>query len=358
MSPRLHIAITADPYLPVPPRLYGGIERVLDFLVRGLAARGHQVTLFAHPDSDVPATLIPYGTPPHFTKRARAKELWQVGARLWSQRNQFDLVHSFGRLAALTPVLCDRRFPKIQSYQRNGLPWRSIRMASRLAGNSIRFTACSSNVYRTMPESNGSFGEWHTVFNGVDLSKYTFRGEVDADAPLTFLGRLEPIKGAHNAIAIAKAARRRLLIAGNQVPECQDYFDSQIAPHIDGDRVQYFGPVDDEGKNALLFNSAALLMPIEWEEPFGIVMAEAMACGTPVIGFAQGSVNEVVRDGVNGYVCRGISDAVSAVTRLGAIDRSAVREDCQQRFSSTVVVDQYERLYTSLCAQTNSGGVN
>jgi len=358
MSPRLHIAITADPYLPVPPRLYGGIERVLDFLVRGLAARGHQVTLFAHPESDVPATLVPYGSPPHFTKVARAKELWQVGAKLWTMRHRFDLVHSFGRLAALTPVLGVRALPKIQSYQREGLPWKSIRTAHRLAGNSVCFTACSSSVYRAVPASDGSFGKWHTVFNGVDLAKYTFCQDADGDSPLTFLGRLEPIKGAHNAIAIAKAAGRRLFIAGNRVPEYQGYFDSQIAPHVDGDRVQYFGPVDDEGKNALLFNSAALLMPIEWEEPFGIVMAEAMACGTPVIGFARGSVNEVVRDGVNGYICRGIPDAVCAVTRLGGIDRSAVRQDCQQRFSSTVVVDEYERLYTSLCAQTRSGGAN
>jgi glycosyltransferase involved in cell wall biosynthesis len=354
MTAPLHIAITADPYLPVPPRLYGGIERVLDFLVRGLTARGHRVTLFAHPESEVPATLVPYGSPPHFSKLARARELWQVGAKLWSKRNTFDVIHSFGRLAALMPVLSNRTLPKIQSYQRDGLPWKSIRTASRMARNSICFTACSSNVYRAMPATDGSFGTWHTVFNGVDLAKYTFLREVDCDAPLAFLGRLEPIKGAHNAIAIAKLAGRKLIIAGNQVPECQDYFASQIAPHIDGDRVQYLGPVDDEAKNALLSNCAALLMPIEWEEPFGIVMAEAMACGTPVIGFARGSVNEVLRHGVNGYVCRGTEDAAAFVGKLGAIDRSVVREDCEQRFSSTVVVDEYERLYSSLCAQTAS----
>ncbi len=356
MSPRLHIAITADPYLPVPPRLYGGIERVLDFLVRGLTNRGHQITLFAHPESQVPATLVPYGSAPHFSKLDRATELWQVGARLWSKRNEFDLIHSFGRLAALAPVLTLRGLPKVQSYQRDGVPWKSIRTASRLARTSIRFTACSSNVYRGIPAVDGSFGEWHTVFNGVDLAKYTFQREVGSDAPLAFLGRLEPIKGAHHAIAIAKAAGRRLVIAGNRVADSMDYFEAEIAPHIDGDRIQYLGAVDDEAKNELLSGSAALLMPIEWEEPFGIVMAEAMACGTPVIGFARGSVNEVVRDGVNGYVCRGTAGAVSAVTKLGAIDRSIVRKDCEQRFSSAVVVDAYERLYTGLCAASLSGG--
>jgi glycosyltransferase involved in cell wall biosynthesis len=188
----------------------------------------------------------------------------------------------------------------------------------------------------------------------VDLAKYTFQRDVGADAPLAFQGRLEPIKGAHNAIAIAKATGRRLVIAGNQVADCMEYFESQIAPHIDGDRIQYIGPVDDQAKNALLSTSAALLMPIEWEEPFGIVMAEAMACGTPVIGFARGSVNEVVRDGINGYACRDTAGAVSAVAKLGAIDRLIVRTDCEQRFSSTVVVDAYEQLYTGLCAESRA----
>lgn len=354
MSRPLHIAITADPYLPVPPRFYGGIERVIDFLVRGLTARGHRVTLFAHPESTVPAALVPYGSPPHFHRGDRARELWQVGAKLWARRHEFDLIHSFGRLAALAPVLPVRGLPKIQSYQRDGLPWKSIRTARRLARTSIGFTACSSNVYRDAPARDGTFGAWRTVFNGVDLSKYTFRAETAPDAPLAFLGRLEPIKGAHHAISIARAAGRRLTIAGNPAPAYEDYFASQIAPHIDGDRVQYLGPVDDRDKNELLCHSAALLMPIEWEEPFGIVMAEAMACGTPVIGFARGSVGEVVRNGVNGYACRGIADAVWAVARLGAIDRRAVRRDCEQRFSAGVVVDQYERLYREL----SGGGVN
>jgi glycosyltransferase involved in cell wall biosynthesis len=201
-----------------------------------------------------------------------------------------------------------------------------------------------------------SFGEWRTVFNGVDLAKYTFRSEVEDDAPLAFLGRLEPIKGAHNAIAIAKASGRRLVIAGNRVAESCEYFESLIAPHIDGDRVAYLGPVDDQAKNALLSRSSALLMPIEWEEPFGIVMAEAMACGTPVIGFARGSVKEVVREGVNGFICRGNAEAVAAAGNLGGISRAVVREDCARRFSSTVVVDQYEGLYSDLCTPNHSGG--
>jgi glycosyltransferase involved in cell wall biosynthesis len=260
------------------------------------------------------------------------------------------VIHSFGRLAALLPVLALRKLPKVQSYQRDGVPWTSVHRAMGLAGRSLAFTGCSSSVYRGAPKDVAIAGDWRTIFNGVDVDRYACRASVAADAPLMFLGRLDPIKGAHHAITIARAARRRLIIAGNQVTTGPDagYFNARIAPHIDGDRVQYIGPVDDAAKNTWLGEAAALLMPIEWEEPFGIVMAEACACGTPVVAFARGSVPEVVRDGVNGFSCRTIDEAVAAVTRLPEIDRAAVRADCEARFSAQVIVDQYERLYESM----------
>ena len=343
----MHVGITVDPNFPVPPTLYGGIERIVDFLARGLVTRGHRVTVFAHPESRTAGELVGYGVPPHTGVCARVTELAQVGAGLWRRHRELDVVHSFGRLAALVPVLPYRRLAKLQSYQRDQVPWRSIGIASRLAGRSIRFTGCSTSVYAGGP---AGVGRWHTVFNGADLSKYHFSASVDPDAPLAFLGRLERMKGAHSAIEIARLAGRRLVIAGNKVtdgPE-PDYFDREIAPHVDGDRVRYVGPVNDEQKNELLGSSAAFLMPIEWEEPFGIVMAEALACGTPVIGFPRGSVPEVVRDGVNGFVCGGVSDAVAAVGRIAAISRAAVRRDCEERFSDDVIVDAYVALYREL----------
>jgi glycosyltransferase involved in cell wall biosynthesis len=344
---RLRIALTADPYLPVPPKLYGGIERVVDFLARGLAARGHEVTLFAHPDSRTAGTLVPYGAPPHAGARARLRELIQVGGGLWRRRHDFDLVHSFGRLAALLPVLPLRRLPKIQSYQRERVPWAGIARAVRLAGPSIRFTGCSDSVWRERAHQGRLGGTWRTIPNGVEIAAYEFSSRVAPDAPLVFLGRIEAIKGAHHAIAIARAAGRRLIIAGNRVEHAEgdSYFRREIAPCLDGARVTWIGPVDDTQKNTLLGSAAALLMPIEWEEPFGIVMAEALACGTPVIGFARGSVPEVVRDGINGYLCRDVDEAVAAVARLDRIDRATVRADGQARFGDRAVVDAYERLY-------------
>ena len=344
----MHIAITADPYLPVPPRLYGGIERVVDLLVRELTTRGHTVTLFAHPDSRTAGELRAYGAPPHRSRAQRLRELAQVGTGLLALCGRVDVVHSFGRLAALAPVLGVRRLPKIQSYQRE-IPWRGVGRAAGLGGRSLVFTGCSTSLYagtdRTPPA-----GEWRTVFNMVDTRHYRPANSVAADAPLAFLGRLERIKGPHHAIAIARGAGRRLVLAGNIVTDGPDgnFFDREIRPHLAGDAVEYVGAVDDAQKNALLGRAAALLMPIEWEEPFGIVMAEAAACGTPVIGFRRGGVPEVVRDGISGCVCDSIDAAVAAVPRATALDRRRVRHDCEARFSVDVITSEYERLYEEM----------
>lgn len=340
----MRIALTVDPYIPVPPVHYGGIERVVDFLARGLVDRGHEVTLLAHPESRTSARLVPYGMAPHTGRMERATELWQVGSKLWKLRNEVDIVHSFGRLAALLPILPLRALPKLQSYQRE-IPCAGVRRAHRLAGDSLGFTACSTSMYsgKSLP------GSWTTIPNGVDVDAYTFVEDVPPDAPLVFLGRIERIKGAHHAIEIARASGRRLVIAGNVVRSGPDasYFDDEIAPAIDCDRVRYAGPVDDRQKNDLLGAASALLMPIEWEEPFGIVMIEAMACGTPVIAFARGSVPEIVRPRENGFVCETASEAARAVGELHRLRRRDVRRDAEKRFSASRVISAYEALYGS-----------
>lgn len=336
----MRIAITVDPYIPVPPLLYGGIERVVDLAVRGLVSRGHDVTLFAHPESRAAVPLVSYGVPPHVGAYARSKELWQLGSALLARRSAFDVVVSWGRLAALAPILPLRSLPKIQRYCRSLVPWRSVRRAVQLAGTSISFAGASASVYDELPEQGPGAGRWFTLYDAVDPACYQLQANVDGNAPLAFLGRVERIKGAHTAIAIARRAGRRLVIAGNRAthgPE-HEYFEAEIAPHIDGEQVRYIGPIDDAAKNQLLRSSAALLFPIAWKEAFGVVMAEAMACGTPVIAYPCGSVPEVVRDGVNGFIVRNVEEAATAVQRLDTIDRRAVRADCEARFSDTVLV--------------------
>jgi glycosyltransferase involved in cell wall biosynthesis len=228
-----------------------------------------------------------------------------------------------------------------------------VKTAVRLSGESICFVGCSASVYRERAQQGELGGEWHRVFNGVDVDKYTFVPAVSDDAPLAFLGRLEPIKGVHHAIAIARLCGRRLLIGGNRVEAQAAYFEREIAPHLDGDRVRWLGPLDDPGKDALLGQAAALLMPVECEEAFGIVMAEALACGTPVIGFPRGGVPEVILEGKTGFVCSSVEAAARAVARLGALDRRAARVDCETRFSERAVVDGYEQLYRRQIARLN-----
>jgi glycosyltransferase involved in cell wall biosynthesis len=183
------------------------------------------------------------------------------------------------------------------------------------------------------------------VFNGVSLSTFRFVPDPGPDAPLVFLGRVEPIKGPHLAIEVARRVGIPLIIAGNVPSEHQNWFDAAIRPHLDGANVSYIGPVNDVEKSALLGSASAFMMPILWEEPFGLVMAEAMACGTPIIGLRAGAVPEVVEDGVTGFVADDVDGLVAAVGRIHKIDRSACRSRVKQLFSDEALVEAYLAIY-------------
>jgi glycosyltransferase involved in cell wall biosynthesis len=342
----MRIAITADPEIPVPPRLYGGIERVIDMLVRGLLQRGHEVTLFAHADSQVPCRRVPYSGTSSASRRDTLRNMWTISSEV--ARGRYDLVHSFGRIAYLLPLL-PLPLPKLMTYQRAISP-ASVRSGHRLSRGSLHFSAISEWMMADVK----SLGNWHLVYNGVPMAVYDFQETVETDAPLVFLGRIEPIKGTHLAIEIARRSDRRLVIAGNIPHEYQAYFDQQIAPHIDGDRIVYVGPVDDAQKNLLLGRAAAFLMPILWEEPFGIVMAEALACGTPVLGLRRGAVPEVVEHGRTGFVHDTLDELVAAVGRLGTIDRIACRERAERLFSDDAIVDAYLDCYRQVIADARA----
>lgn len=338
-EPPLRILLTVDPEIPVPPTDYGGIERIVAMVENRLVAHGHEVFLLAHPDSRPRGTLIACRGGVSRSRVDTLSHMRQVWATCAAKK--IEVVHSFGRLAYLLPIL---RWPilKVQSYQRE-VTRRSVVWGRRLSRGTLLFTACSAHCAL----SAGDGGEWHVIFNGAPRDVFTATERVAPDAPLVFLGRLERVKGPHTAIRVARASGRRLVLAGNvpSDPPAQTFFENEILPHIDGDWVSYVGPVNDGQKNALLGRAAAFLMPVEWDEPFGIVMAEALACGTPVLGFPRGAVPEVVRHGVNGFLCSGVDDMVGAVAKVASISRVECRNDFEARFSDAVLVDQYESLY-------------
>lgn len=342
----MNVALTVDPELPVPPKLYGGIERIVDMLVRGLDRDGHEVTLFAHPESEVPCDLTTYPATESRGLLPTLQNMSMVSSSVLARN--FDLVHSFGRLGYLLPVL-PLSIPKLMSYQR-AIPARTVTWGERLSRGTLHFSGCS----RHLIEPYAGRPNWHVVYNGVPIEKYSFEGQVADDAPLVFLGRVEHIKGTHHAIEVAQQTGRQLVIAGNVDEEHRDYFEEHVEPYLDGEQIQFIGPVDDEEKNDLLGRAAAFLMPILWEEPFGIVMAEALACGTPVIGLNRGSVPEVIEHGITGYVCTSVDEMIEAVEALGSIDRRACRRSMEEHFSDRAIVQGYKNVYRKMLGDDGS----
>lgn len=340
----MKVLLAVDPEIPVPPRFYGGIERIAAFLVDELLGRGVAVTLLAHSESQAKVRLRPW-------PGRRSQNGWDFLrnslhlANVVRRDGPFDVIHNFARLGYLLSLL-PRRMIKIQSYQRHVTP-RSVRWGARLGGGSICFTALSRFI---ADRARVGSERWEIIYNGVVLEKYPFRESVAPDAPLVFLGRLDRIKGAHHAIEVARRTGRRLILAGNHAengPE-GEYFRTEIAPRLDGDRIRYVGPVDDPQKSELLGEAAALLFPVEWDEPFGIVMAEAMACGTPVLAPRRGAVPEVVEHGVTGWIGLKPEELDAGVARLPTLSRKKCRQAVETRFASGVIAEQYLRLYEDL----------
>jgi glycosyltransferase involved in cell wall biosynthesis len=341
------VLLTADPELPVPPRTYGGIERIVADLAGGLRARGHTVALAAHPESTAAVDQF-------FPWAGRASQhlgdTWKNLRTLRRAAAGFrpDVVHSFSRLAYLL-FLLPGRLPKVMSYQRQPSR-RTTRWAWRLSRGRLRFTGCSEHICRA---GRGGGGQWTAIPNFVDPRRYTFRPSVPADAPLVFLSRVEPIKGAHLTIEVARRSGRRLLIAGNHAEDGDNgrYWREQVLPHLGKGGVEYVGPVDDRQKDELLGGAAGLLVPVQWEEPFGIVFAEALACGTPVVSCPRGALPEIVRDGREGFLCSTVEEMVAAVGRLPGLSRQAARERVEAEFSAPVIVRRYESLYDNMLGE-------
>jgi len=337
----LKILLIMDPGIPVPPPLYGGHERLVYMFAEEYQKQGHEVSLLAGPGSQITGKCYSFGV--NDLERSsfqKNKELIQAWAFLYKHRNDFDLIHNFGRLMYLLPVLY-HQVKKIMTYGRP-VGVKGIKIMDALPNRNLIFTACSNYCVST----GNVAGNWKTVYNAIDFEKYDLNKMVRNDAPLMFLGRLDKVKGVHTAIKVARATNNTLWIGGN-IPQTADnleYYKQQIEPQIDGKQIIYLGALNDAQKNKYLGHAKALLFPIEWDEPFGMVMVEAMACGTPVIAFKRGSVAEVV-EADTGLIVNNEGEMATAAGSITRIDREKCRATALARFNTPTIAQQYLNLF-------------
>lgn len=336
-----------DPGILVPPIGYGGHERLVYMFAKEYTRLGHEVHLLVTKGSVVEGCIVHgYGKegfpPPLKVVFMAIPKVWWF---LWINRNRFDLIHNFGRLAFLLPVL-NHSLKKIMTYGRE-ITSANILRINKLKNVNLVFTGCSNNL---VSRGNVS-GRWETIYNAIDFSKYTFVKSVDVDAPLMFLGRIERVKGCHTAIKIALETGNKLLIGGNISPlnDERRYFEDEIKPFIDGTQIIFLGPLNDSEKNKYLGQSKALLFPIEWDEPFGMVMVEAMACGTPVLAYNRGSVPEVVEDSISGFVNNTYSELLLSLNTLDRLDRIRIRKVSQEKFDASIIANKYLNIFDDKC---------
>jgi glycosyltransferase involved in cell wall biosynthesis len=334
-----------DPGILVPPKGYGGHERLVYMFAKEYARLGHEVHLFVTNGSVVEGcTVHGYGKEGFPPKKVHAlmaiPKAWWF---LWKNRNKFDMIHNFGRLAYLLPLL-NHSVKKIMTYGRI-ITGRNIKWINRWPNKNIVYTAPSDWCVSTGNVS----GQWHTVYNAIDFSKYTLVESLTENAPLIFLSRLERLKGAHEAIQIALETGNRLIIAGNisGLPEEKEYFKNEIEPYIDGDRIVYVGTLDDEGKNKYLGMCKAMLFPARTEEAFGMVMIEAMACGTPVLAYRNAAIPEVIEDGVTGFVVTDSIQMKEKIENIQELNRSNVKVYANELFDVKKIACIYLNLYNN-----------
>ncbi|MDJ0693021.1 glycosyltransferase family 4 protein [Mastigocoleus sp. MO_188.B34] len=339
----MRIAQVAPLWERVPPPAYGGVELVVGLLCDELVRRGHEVTLFASGDSITLANLDSvYPRSFRSDKLVKDYNVYEVLqlSRLYQQADKFDIIHSHVGYPAIsyadlvkTPTVHTLHgifTPDTEKVYIEGRsqPYVSISNAQREPRLGLNYAA--------------------TVYNGIDIDSHRFYPEPQDPPYLAFLGRISPEKGTHLAIEIAKAAGIPLKMAGKVDVVDVEYFKTEIEHHIDGEQIQYLGEANHFEKNALLGGAIATLFSITWREPFGLVMTESMAAGTPVLAKPLGSAPEVVAHGKTGFLCDTTAEFVDAIARIKEIDRHECRKHVEQKFSVSSMIDGYEAVYKQL----------
>jgi glycosyltransferase involved in cell wall biosynthesis len=337
----LRIAILAPLVEPVPPPLYGGTERIVSLLTEELVRRGHDVTLFASGDSRTAARLVavcPRGLrlDPE-VKDYAAYTLVALG-QAYSHDGEFDLFHNHNDYLAFALARLAQTPTVTTTHGR--LDLEEVRRFYKLFPEQ-RLVSISHEQRSWLPEAN-----WvGTVHNGIAVDHFRLR-QTPGDY-LVFLGRISPEKRPDRAIEIARDVGMKLVIAAKVDAVDQEYYETAIAPLIHANRglIEYIGEVDDHEKDEVLGNAYAYLFPIDWPEPFGLTMVEAMATGTPVIATRNGSVPEIVQDGVTGFVCSTFKELIEAVPKVASLDRVACRRHVERHFTPSAMANGYETIY-------------
>ena len=341
----MRIAQVAPLYESVPPKYYGGTERIVSYLTEELVAQGHDVTLFASGDSRTAAELVPMCPRSLRLDRSCVDQLVHhllMLEQVLRRADAFDVIH-FHVDYLHFPLSRRARYPHVTTlHGRLDIP-DLVPLYEEFAEEPL----VSISDAQRLPLS---WVNWlGTVYHGLPRDLYRFRPE--RGSYLACLGRISPEKRVDRAIEIAKQVGIPLRIAAKVDKADQEYFDTVIEPLLHDPLVEFIGEIADDEKNAFLGNAQALLFPIDWPEPFGIVMIEAMACGTPVIAYSHGSVPEVMEQGRTGYVVEELDDAVEAVRRLSRLSRARCREVFEERFTAARMARDYVAVYERLVAR-------
>lgn len=342
----MRIAQIAPLWERVPPFRYGGTELIVSLLTDELVRRGHEVTLFASGDSITKANLVSvHEKALRLDDKIKEPGLYEqmMLAKVYQQAHHFDIIHSHVGYTAL-PFCGLVKTPTVHTTHGIFTP-----------DNEKIFRQFAWQPYISISEAQREprlgLNYIHTVYNGIDTTVYQFRKEPEQPPYLAFVGRLSPEKGPEEAIKIARAIGLPLKMAGKVDPVDRVYYQERLKPLIDGEQIQYLGEVSHEEKVELLAGASVTLFPITWREPFGLVMIESMATGTPVVGMALGSVPEVIADGKTGFVCRSLERMIEVVPEAMKLDRQTCRDYVLSRFSVESMVDEYERAYQMVLSQ-------
>lgn len=335
---KLKIAQVAAPLLPVPPKTYGGIEKIASYLTEGLVQKGHKVTLYASGDSKT---------------KAKLKYIFPKSLMVWDnpilqftnvdfayqEADDFDIIHNHAAQAGIalakyvkTPVVTTLH----NAYLSPGRP------DFDYYKNACHYVAISRSQIRNLRGMNFA----GVVYNAVDFSKFKFSSE-KKDFYL-FFSNISEVKGPDIAVRIAKKAGIKMKMAGKLDIQKQDYYNKEVKPFVDGKRIKYLGMVTDKQKFDLYRDAKALIFPLQWEEPFGLVLIEAMASGTPVIAFNRGSVPEIVKHGETGFVVKTPQEMIKALKKVDRISPEACRDWATGQFSIDKMISGYEEVYEKI----------